>query len=251
MWSILSPKLTLVSPIPSLPAPSSLVLLGAVLISASSLPGAEVSTALPLQNAGPAAKTLFTALSPEESGIEFINPLDPTHPLKRIYLGAFAFGGIGVGDLNGDGRQDLFLTGGSPKNRIYLQTGEPLRFVDATRQSGLSAMGARSAGPTQVDIDGGGDLDINVCNDDTPNHLWINTETGEFTERTKASGLAISDASLMAAFCDGDFDGDLECFLLNRDFNRAEGGPREHPFELVDNKWKIKPGVGKVVIEQP
>ena len=115
MRNILSPKLTLVSPIPSFPAPSSLLLLGAALISASSLPGAEVSTALPLQNAGPTAKTLFTAPSPEESGIDFINPIDTTHPLKRIYLGAFACGGIGAGDLNGDGRPELaFAVNNSP-----------------------------------------------------------------------------------------------------------------------------------------
>ena len=194
---------------------------------------------------GPLAKTLFTALTAEQSGIDFVNPIDTRHPLKRLYLGAFACGGIAVGDLDGDGHPDLFLTGGSPENRLYLQTDKPLRFADATRTSGITPSGTWSAGPTLVDIDADGDLDIHVCNYDTPNHLWINDGKGKFTEQAEAFGLAISDASLMATFCDYDLDGDLDCFLLTRDFKRAGGRPKEHPVELVDNKWRIKPGFEK------
>ena len=194
---------------------------------------------------GPLAKTLFTALTAEQSGIDFVNPIDTRHPLKRLYLGAFACGGIAVGDLDGDGHPDLFLSGGSPENRLYLQTDKPLRFADATRTSGITPSGTWSAGPTLVDIDADGDLDIHVCNYDTPNHLWINDGKGKFTEQAEAFGLAISDASLMATFCDYDLDGDLDCFLLTRDFKRAGGRPKEHPVELVDNKWRIKPGFEK------
>ncbi len=213
------------------------------------LPGllatAGTPESLPLRAAGPPSETLFTALTPKASGVEFVNPIDTNHPLKRIYLGAFACGGIGVGDLNGDGRPDLFLTGGSPENRLYLQTNDALRFVDATRESGITATGSWSAGPTLVDIDADGDLDIHVCNYDSPNHLWINDGRGKFTEKAKSFGLAISDASLMATFCDYDLDGDLDCFLLTRDFKRAGGRPKEHPVELVNNKWQIKPGFEK------
>ena len=209
------------------------------------LPGAGTPESLPLQAPGPPGQTLFTALTPGQSGIDFVNPIDTRHPLKRLYLGAFACGGIAVGDLDGDGHPDLFLTGGSPENRLYLQTDKPLRFADATRTSGITPSGTWSAGPTLVDIDADGDLDIHVCNYDTPNHLWINDGKGKFTEQAEAFGLAISDASLMATFCDYDLDGDLDCFLLTRDFKRAGGRPKEHPVELVDNKWRIKPGFEK------
>ena len=198
-----------------------------------------------LRPTGSVGESLFTPLSAAESGIDFVNPIDTAHPLKRIYLGAFACGGIGVGDLNGDGRPDIFLTGGSPDNRLYLQTEEPLHFADATKASGISPRGTWSAGPTLVDIDSDGDLDIHVCNYDAPNHLWINDGEAKFTESAEAYGLAISDASLMATFCDYDLDGDLDCFLLTRDFKRAGGRPRDHPVELVDNKWKIKDGFEK------
>ena len=98
--------------------------------------GAEPA-ATPLRPASPPeGKTLFTALPPERSGIDFVNPIDKQHPLKRIYLGAFACGGIAIGDLNGDGRPDLFLTSGARPNRPYLQSETPPNFDDATRAAG-------------------------------------------------------------------------------------------------------------------
>jgi len=225
--------------------PTATRLSAVVLLCTGILPGAETPDSRPLREPGPPDRTLFTALTPKQSGIDFVNPIDTHHPLKRIYLGAFACGGIGVGDLNGDGRPDLFLTGGSPENRLYLQTEDALRFVDATKASGITPSGTWSAGPTLVDIDADGDLDIHVCNYDAPNHLWINDGKGKFTEQAEAFGLAISDASLMATFCDYDLDGDLDCFLLTRDFKRAGGRPKEHPVELVDNKWRVKTGFEK------
>ena len=203
--------------------------------------------AAPLRPAAPGpAKSLFTALSAEESGVDFVNPIDKSHPLKRIYLGAFACGGVAAGDLNGDGRPDLFLTGGSPANRLYLQSPDaPLKFVDTTGDSGITPDNVWSAGATLVDIEADGDLDIYVCNYDAPNQLWVNDGTGKFTDRAKEHGLAISDASLMASFCDYDLDGDLDCFLLTRDFKRAGGRPKEHPVYQEDGLWKIKEGFEK------
>ncbi|NIP95913.1 MAG: hypothetical protein GWO24_21755, partial [Akkermansiaceae bacterium] len=51
----------------------------------------EVKPLLPATKS--AGGTLFTSLTPEQSGIDFVNPIDTGHPLKRIYLGAFACGG--------------------------------------------------------------------------------------------------------------------------------------------------------------
>jgi hypothetical protein len=207
--------------------------------------GAEPA-ATPLRPASPPeGKTLFTALPPERSGIDFVNPIDKQHPLKRIYLGAFACGGIAIGDLNGDGRPDLFLTSGARPNRLYLQSETPLNFDDATRAAGITDTNPWSAGATLVDIDTDGDLDIHVCNYDAANQLWLNDGNGKFTEAAKKFGLAISDASLMASFCDYDLDGDLDCFLLTRDFKRAGGRPREHPVIKVGDRWKIAPGFEK------
>lgn len=202
-------------------------------------------TATPLTEAGPIAPQLFSPLSTKQSGISFVNPIDTKHPLKRIYLGAFACGGVALGDLNGDGRPDIFLTSGPQENRLYLQSETSLKFTDHTAGSGIAPKGLWSAGATLVDVEGDGDLDIYVCNYDAPNQLWLNDGTGKFTEVAESYGLAIADASLMASFCDYDRDGDLDCFLLTRDFKRANGRPKDHPVEQIEGKWRIKKGFEK------
>lgn len=213
--------------------------------SCPSAPAPAAPTSTPLRSASPTASTLFTALTPEDCGIDFINPIDTKHPLKRIYLGAFACGGVAVGDLNGDRRPDLFLTSGARPNRLYLQTDSPLKFTDATKAAGITSSERWSAGATLVDIDADGDLDIHVCNYEAANQLWLNDGRGKFTESAAKFGLAIEDASLMASFCDYDLDGDLDCFLLTRDFKRAGGRPAEHPVIREGDRWKIKPGFEK------
>ena len=96
-----------------------------------------------------------------------------------------------------------------------------------------------------VDIDGDGDLDIYVCNYEAPNLLYVNDGNGKFVERAKAFGLAVDDASLMAAFCDYDLDGDLDCFVMTCDFKRAEGRPSKHQVVKEGNNWKVAPGFEK------
>ncbi len=194
--------------------------------------------------AAPAAP-LFAKLPAARTGVDFVNPVDTEHPLDRLYIGAFACGGIAVGDLDGDGLHDLFLTGGPVPDRLYRNLGG-LRFEDITGAAGLALSDPEddrwSAGATLVDIDADGDLDIYVCRYDCPNQLWVNGGGAKFTERAAEFGLAITDASLSASFCDYDRDGDLDCFLLTRDFERAGGRPAEPPVEFAGGGWRVKEG---------
>ena len=200
------------------------------------------SAALGLPTSGGA--TLFSALTEEATGISFVNPIDTGHPDKRLYVGAFACGGIALGDVDGDGRPDIFLTSGPARNRLYRNEGH-MKFEDITVTSGLEGGPEWSAGATMVDIDGDGDLDIYVCNYDAPNALFINDGTGVFTDRADDFGLAVSDASLMASFCDYDLDGDLDCFLLTRDFERSGGRPEKHPVVKTGAGYRLEPGFEK------
>src|SRR6478609_9834574 len=70
-------------------------------------------------------KTLFQQVSSSHSGIHFenkitesdsINPLDITN----IYNG----GGVGIGDFNNDGLQDVYFTGSLVPNKLYLNKGD-------------------------------------------------------------------------------------------------------------------------------
>ncbi|MDB4567002.1 VCBS repeat-containing protein, partial [Akkermansiaceae bacterium] len=204
----------------------------------------EFPASEPLKEASLGGETLFTEIAAGESGVEFVNPIDKTHPTKRLYLGAFACGGVAIGDLDGDGIHDLFLTSGPRRNRLYRGLGE-MKFEDITDSAKVAGGEEWTAGATLVDIDADGDLDIHVCNYDAPNALWINDGKGVFSEQAKAFGLAISDASLIASFCDYDLDGDLDCFLLTRDFKRDGGRPEKHPVVKTAEGYELTPGYEK------
>ncbi|MCH8923837.1 MAG: VCBS repeat-containing protein, partial [Planctomycetes bacterium] len=70
-------------------------------------------------------------------------------------------GGVAIGDVNGDGLSDIYLTSGPRDNRLYLQTGD-LRFEDVTARAGVAAPGTWSTGASLADVDGDGDLDLYV-----------------------------------------------------------------------------------------
>src|SRR4030095_11487892 len=86
-------------------------------------------------------ETLFREVSSGKSGIEFsnnivendsINPLDITN----IYNG----GGVGVGDFNNDGFQDLYFTGNTVSSRLYLNKGK-FEFEDITDAANVAGNG--------------------------------------------------------------------------------------------------------------
>ena len=81
-------------------------------------------------------KTLFDEISSANSGIHFnnqiiendsINPLD----LTNIYNG----GGVGIGDFNSDGLPDIYFTGNTVSNKLYLNKGD-FKFEDITVDAG-------------------------------------------------------------------------------------------------------------------
>ena len=49
----------------------------------------------------------------------------------------------------------------------------------------------------------------------------------------------------MASFCDYDLDGDLDCFLLTRDFKRDGGRPEKHPVVKTEEGYELAPGYEK------
>lgn len=185
-------------------------------------------------------ETLFTELSPEKTGLDFVNPLLPDHPKNYLYPFGYACGGVSIGDLDGDDRADVFCVGGPESNGLFLQLapdaenpdGE-LRFarVEGAKTDGGFAWGT---GASLVDIDGDGDLDIYVCNYDTPNQLYINRSTPgnpKFTEEAAAYRLNIRDASITSTFADIDNDGDLDAYVGCNRYVPPKGLPMEAPGE--------------------
>lgn len=174
-----------------------------------------------------AGQPLFESLPSEYTGIDFSNNLSEgpnTNVLMYEYF--YNGGGVAIGDLNGDGLEDIYFTGNMVSNKLYLNKGN-LKFEDITEVSGVSGrQGPWTTGVTMADVNGDGLLDIYVCNsgnlapENRKNQLFIHQGFNlegipVFNEEAEIYGLAINSYSTQAVFFDYDRDGDLDMFLLN------------------------------------
>jgi hypothetical protein len=195
-----------------------------------SLPAQEAVIAKPLApTPEKAPESLFERLVPAQTGIDFVNPIENSNPLNRLYASSMCAGGVAVGDADNDGKPDLFFTGGPGKNRLFRQT-DSFKFVDITAESGpVDGGDAWGTGCAWADVDGDGDLDLYVCNYQSPNQLFLNqfVPTGKLTFSTAADawGAANSDAGHTPAFCDYDRDGDLDLYLMTNLLYHPKGRP--------------------------
>lgn len=170
------------------------------------------------------------------SGITFSNDLQYTEPLNPYtYRNFYNGGGVGVGDFNGDGLQDVFFTGNLVENKLYLNLGD-FKFEDVTAVAGVACPDSWSTGVAVVDIDQDGDQDIYVCKAGPPageqidgmtgvrhNELYLNNGDATFREASAEFGLDVVGLSVHAAFFDYDDDGDLDCYLLNNSTRSTTG----------------------------
>ena len=165
---------------------------------------------------------IFKELSPEETGIKFLNLIPGPPQLKKdSRLFTIASGGTSVGDVNGDGLIDIYLTSFTGNNTLFINKGK-LRFEEAPESAGVRDSANFSFGSTMVDIDADGDLDIYVTKyNQEPNKLFINDGKGNFTEKAKEFGLASIGNGIQSTFFDYDLDGDLDVLIMNNGFSRT------------------------------
>ena len=172
--------------------------------------------------------TLFQLLPSWETGINFNNQVEDEQGFnifkyRNFYNGA----GVAIGDINNDGKPDIFFTSNQHDNKLYINKGN-WKFEDVTEKAGLISNHKWHTGATMVDINGDGWLDIYVCNsgeapgDDRSNELYINQKDGTFKEEAHEYGLDDKGQSTQAIFFDYDHDGDLDCFILNNSNRSVE-----------------------------
>lgn len=163
---------------------------------------------------------LFELLAPEVTGVAFSNDLPEKLDFNVLnYLYYYNGAGVAVGDVDGDGLEDLYFTSNLGSNKLYRNRGN-YRFEDITDQAGVADSVGWKTGVTMADVNGDGRPDIYVSGVDYltmhgRNVLYINNGDRTFTDRTQEYGLDFAGYSTQALFFDYDGDGDLDMFLLN------------------------------------
>lgn len=164
---------------------------------------------------------MFTTLDSTQTGVGFVNRLDPNGSLNFLdYLYYYNGAGVATGDFNNDGLVDLFFVSNQGKNKLYLNKGG-MKFEDISEQAGIGGFANWKTGVTLADVNADGLLDIYICavgnykNMEGSNELYINNGNMTFSEKAADYGLDFSGFATQAAFFDYDKDGDLDCYLLN------------------------------------
>ena len=106
---------------------------------------------------------LFRLISSDHSGITFNNKIVETDSINPIDLtNIYNGGGVGIGDFNNDGLQDVYFTGSLVSNKLYLNKGN-MKFEDVTKAAGVDGEGKWCRGVAVVDINNDGWMDMYVC----------------------------------------------------------------------------------------
>lgn len=166
----------------------------------------------------------FVKLSPNQTKINFSNRIFESDSINVFdFANIYNGGGVGVGDFNNDGLQDLYFTGNMVPNKLYMNKGN-MQFEDVTAQSKTDGMGVWSRGVAVVDINNDGKEDMYICATakrdplKRKNILYVNQGLNKngipvFKDMAEEYGLADTTQSTMAYFFDYDNDGDLDLFI--------------------------------------
>ena len=203
-------------------------------------------------------KNLFSLIDSAKSGIHFNNTIIENDTINVLdFENVYNGGGVGIGDFNNDGLQDIYFTGNMVSNKLYLNKGN-FQFDDITTKAGVTGSNKWCRGIAVVDINNDGLQDMYISSSikerakDRQNLLYINQGIKNgipvFKELAAEYGLADTTHSTMASFFDYDNDGDLDVYItvneiVDGDFpNRFR--PRmlngEHPSTgvLYRNDWQ-------------
>ena len=200
----------------------------------------------------------FVRIEPGRSGVVFSNQLSNAAILKNRILENGS--GVTLGDIDGDGRCDLYFCRLEGPNVLYRNLGD-WKFADVTAHAGVACPDLFSAGAVLADVDADADLDLLVSAIGAGTRLFVNDGRGGFTE-AKDSGLIAKGGSHSMALADVEGDGDLDLYVANyraktfKDIDqstkvrlRQVGGELVVPPEFAEQFVVVKTGGGHDLLE--
>jgi enediyne biosynthesis protein E4 len=194
-------------------------------------------------------ETRFTDVT-AEAGIAYLQwelvPADDCldDPYSFLCVAARFTGGATVGDYDGDGWDDLYVTRLDGPDILYRNRGDGT-FEDVTLAAGLGAdLPTNGAVFGDVDDDGHLDLLVTTVMGDRW-HLYINQGDGTFVEEAVTRGVGSGDGGVRVGMsgCFGDYDRDGWPDLHVNEWYplRTEEGPESFT-RLFHNRGAVQPG---------
>lgn len=174
--------------------------------------GVKVSVAGLASDASDSGNDGFQLLPPAKSGVVFTNVLAEIKMLVNQNL--LNGSGVALGDYDGDGLCDIYLTSLSGDNALYKNLGN-LQFRNVTQAAGVGSSGMNSTGAVFADTDGDDDLDLIVTSMGNPNLIFVNQGNGRFAKHASFPGNGNKLGSNTIALGDVDGDGDLDMYISN------------------------------------